>query len=403
MSIKIYRWRSLWMGCALAAVLVASAVTTAPIADASTASAGVPSPPGDVYSPPRPLPVAPPGTLIWAKQFKGLPLHPPATIWRILYHSQSRTGHDIAVSGFAIVPTAPKPDGDRLVYAWAHGTAGLGDHCAPSHEIRDNLPPFGGQQLERGAVLVATDYEGLGTPGTPTGPVGRAEAHAVLDSVRAVAGLPDVGTLGEVVVAGHSQGGAAALLSAEQAPEYAPELNVVGVAALAPGVELAALVDHIAKVPFRGLDVIGAIGFEAAYPKLALSDVLTAKAIANTAAVESECTDAIVKRFRSLPASDVFRGVPSANADLKRILDQNSPGTIPPRVPVFIGVGSADAQVPATLSELLGAKYCASGATLNRQVYAGQDHDGVIDAANGDMLAFLTARFEQEPALSNCS
>ena len=159
------RPRSLWIGVALAAVLVASALMTPPIADASTRSAGVPSPRGDLYEPPHPLPLAPPGTLIWAKKFKGLTLNPPSTIWQILYHSRSRTGHDIAVSGFAIVPKAPAPDGDRPVYAWAHGTAGLGDQCAPSHKIRDNLPPFGGQQLERGAVLVATDYEGLGTPG----------------------------------------------------------------------------------------------------------------------------------------------------------------------------------------------------------------------------------------------
>ena len=54
------------------------------------------------------------------------------------------------------------------MYAWAHGTVGIGDQCAPSHEIRDNLPPFGGLQVERGAVLVATDYEGIGTPGLPS-------------------------------------------------------------------------------------------------------------------------------------------------------------------------------------------------------------------------------------------
>ena len=112
MSPHIYRLRSLWMGLALAAVLVPAALTTATIADASTRSAGVPSPPGDLYEPPHPLPLAPPGTLIWAKKVKGLTLNPPATIWQILYHSRSRTGHDIPVSGFAIVPTAPAPDPD---------------------------------------------------------------------------------------------------------------------------------------------------------------------------------------------------------------------------------------------------------------------------------------------------
>ena len=295
------------------------------------------------------------------------------------------------------------PDGNRPVYAWAHDTAGLGDQCAPSHEIRDNLPPFGGQQVERGAVLVTTDYEGLGTPGPATGSVARSEAHAVLDSIRAIANLPGVGTLGDVVVAGHSQGGAAALLSAEQAPKYAAELNLVGVAALAPGVELPALVDHLADSPSRGLVVIGANGFKAAYPKLALSDILTPKTVADTAEVQSECTDAIVERYRSLPTNDVVKGVPTSNAELRRILERNSPGTIAPRIPVFIGVGNDDEQVPPTLSEQLGAKYCTNGATLTRHVYPGQDHDGIIDAANDDMLAFLTARYEQEPALSDCS
>src|SRR4051794_41542349 len=34
--------------------------------------------------------------------------------------------------------------------------------------FRSNLPPYGGPLVARGAELVATDYEGLGTPGEPT-------------------------------------------------------------------------------------------------------------------------------------------------------------------------------------------------------------------------------------------
>src|SRR4029453_674633 len=137
------------------------------------------------------------------------------------------------------------------------------DQCAPSHEIRQNLPPYGGLQIERGAVLVATDYEGLGTPGVPTSTVVLAEGRAVLDSIRAVAGLPNVGQLGDVMLAGHSQGGRAALFAAEIAPEYAPELRLVGALALAPGVELPALVDHLVASPGAGIALIGAIGLRA--------------------------------------------------------------------------------------------------------------------------------------------
>ncbi len=139
---------------------------------------------GDLYQSPDPLAPAPPGTLIWAEQVDDLPLDPPATVWRILYHSRSQDDRDIAVSGFAIVPTAPVPSWRPAGLRLGHGTVGLGDQCAPSHEIRENLPPYGGHQLEQGAVLVATDYEGLGTSGVPTSTVALGEGHAVLDSIR---------------------------------------------------------------------------------------------------------------------------------------------------------------------------------------------------------------------------
>ena len=193
-----------------------AASPSSPSSSSVPVSTTPPSPPGDLYRPPDPLQAGEPGTLIWAEKVEGLELNPPATVWRMLYHSRSEQDRDIAVSGFAVVPTAA-PEGERGVYAWAHGTVGLGDECAPSHEVRDNLPPFGGQQIERGAVLVATDYEGVGTPGVPTFS-GVAEGQAVLDSVRATTALPNVGSTGAVVVAGHSQGGPAALFAAEIAP-----------------------------------------------------------------------------------------------------------------------------------------------------------------------------------------
>ena len=243
----------------------------------------------------------------------------------MLYHSRSEQGRDIAVSGFAVVPSAA-PTGERPVFAWAHGTVGLGDECAPSHEIRDNLPPFGGQQVDRGAVLVATDYEGVGTPGVPT-LSGVAEGQAVLDGVRAASTLPNVGSIGAVVVAGHSQGGPAALFAAQIAPEYAPDLDLVGVVALAPGAELAALADSLAESPYKGLVLIGAAGLRAAHPDLDLSVGLTDTAVEDLPRVESECVDATVERYQTIAAEDVVTQPPSEDPALKQLFDENSPGS----------------------------------------------------------------------------
>jgi alpha-beta hydrolase superfamily lysophospholipase len=377
--------------------------TASSVADAEVTE-DIASPPGDFYAPPDPLPDAPAGTLIWAEEVGGIDLNPPATVWRILYHSRSEQDQDIAVSGFALVPTAPAPapEGDRAVYGWAHGTVGQGDQCAPSREVRDNLPPYGGQQVERGAVLVATDYEGVGTPGVPTTTDGVAEGHAVLDSVRAVSALPDVGPVGDVVLAGHSQGGVAVLFAGELAPTYAPELDLVGIVALAPGGELPTLADAVAASPYRGLVLIGASGMRAGHPDLDLSTVLTPDALADLPRVESECLDATIERYQDDPGGVTTRP-PSSVPEIERLLEANSPGSTPISTPVFLGHGAADQQVPPAISERLGARYCALGADLIRRTYPGQDHDEVIDAAAEDVLAFITARYHREPAESECT
>lgn len=399
--------------CALVTV-AALAVTSAPASasvheppSSQAAFAKPPAPPGDLYKPPRPLPKKPAGTLIWAQKVTRPTLNPPATIWRILYHSRSRTGDDIAVSGFAIVPKAPAPSGaPRPVYAWAHGTVGQGDRCAPSHEIRDSLPPYGGQQLERGAVLVATDYEALGTPGVPTYTDGAAEGHAVLDSVRAVAELPGVGSPGPVVIAGISQGGAAALWAAQLAPTYSPDLDVRGVVALAPGAELTTIAEAIRTPPFDaflGSALLTADGLQASYGKaFDPSSFLTKAALADLPKLSKECADATIARWRGRSPDELFTHELSEVPAVASILDDNSPGAIDPGVPILLLQGDQDQQVPVAVSTQLEARYCQLGANVTRHVYAGADHDGVLDAAPDDLLAWLTDRYDGAPAASGC-
>src|SRR4029079_13844509 len=92
-----------------------------------------------------------------------------------------------------------------------------------------------------GWTFVATDYEGLGTPGVHPYLVGLSEARGVLDIVRSAQQLPTSGVSADspVMIFGHSQGGGAALFAAEQAATWAPELHVVGTAAGAPAGDLA--------------------------------------------------------------------------------------------------------------------------------------------------------------------
>src|SRR5947209_7209154 len=115
------------------------------------------------YDPPRRLVAAAPGTVIRSEPFAAIT---GARAWKVLYHSRAVDGRDIVVSGVIVAPTGRAPAGGRPVVAWAHGTHGIADKCAPSR-IRQWVKYMPGirQLVDHGYVVAATDYEGLGTPG----------------------------------------------------------------------------------------------------------------------------------------------------------------------------------------------------------------------------------------------
>ena len=117
--------------------------------------------------------------------------------------------------------------------------------CAPSlaiflFEQIQGLRSF----VRDGYVVAATDYPGLGTEGPHPYLVGISEARAVIDSVRVAAQLPGAGGGKKFVVWGHSQGGHAALFTGIIAKAYAPELDLLGVAAAAPATDLVTLMNE---------------------------------------------------------------------------------------------------------------------------------------------------------------
>jgi dipeptidyl aminopeptidase/acylaminoacyl peptidase len=82
---------------------------------------------------------------------------------RILYTSRDVRWHAgiVPVSGTLYTPKGTPPSGGWPVVAWAHGTLGVADSCAPSwttHIPRDAA--YINQWLKQGFAVVATDYQG---------------------------------------------------------------------------------------------------------------------------------------------------------------------------------------------------------------------------------------------------
>lgn len=125
-----------------------------------------------------------PGSVICYEPLPGAPVD--ASAYRVLYRSTGLQGEPIAVSGVVIIPAGEAPPDGPPIVAWAHPTSGLIPRCAPSLAIFLFQQIQGSREmLERGYVIAATDYPGLGTPGPHPYLVGLSEGRAVLDSIRA--------------------------------------------------------------------------------------------------------------------------------------------------------------------------------------------------------------------------
>jgi Secretory lipase len=158
------------------------------------------------------------------------------------------------VTGTYLASTLPwKGPGARPLVAYAVGTHGQGDQCAPSKLLQelvtyrppvDVLPEYEivgiYDLLAYGMSVVVTDYYGLGTPPIHDYVNRLSQAHAVLDSLRAAQRLPgsEIRTDTPLAVFGYSHAGGAAAAAAELQASYAAELNIRGTYAGAPPANL---------------------------------------------------------------------------------------------------------------------------------------------------------------------
>ena len=348
------------------------------------------------YALPDPLPSGEPGELIASEMVETPNVR--GTTWRVMYHSESLQGEDIPVTGLVIVPEGPSPEGGWPVISWAHGTTGLADECAPSIEP-DDIAELANPLLDAGYLVVASDFEGLGTPGRHPYIVGDSEARGTIDIVRAAQGLPDLDVSDRYLVWGHSQGGHAAMFALDIGEEWAPELDQVGVVAGAPPSQLLLINAALQTSPFRHYIAMAAAGINAAYgdEEAPLDQVLTPEGLEFLDNVDTGCSRDLAEAasgiadFSTLQLADPA-DVPAWN----ELLVENDPGTFTTArsAPLLIIHGGEDEQIPVVSSALLFDQLCAIGQVTQRWVYPAQTHAGVIPPSYMDMLRWIEDRFD---------
>ena len=340
------------------------------------------------YTPPSPLPAGAHGSLIWARKLTGTAaLRGGSGNRLVLYRSTGVTGEAVAVS----VPKGPAPQGGWPLITWAHGTTGIADRCAPSRDSRSSPAhgliayayPLLQRWLKAGYAVVRTDYEGLGTPGDHPYLNGRSEGYSVLDAARAARKLDQrIGR--RVVIAGHSQGGQAALWAASLAGRWTPELKIRGTVALAPVSHLAEQTPLLPNLKepsgLSGLVAMILRGIDIARPELGVSAGLSDRAAPFYPQTLTECQPALSSAgsFGGIPPAEVIRAGADTSAVTTALGQLDDPDDLTIRTPVRIQQGTEDTTVFKAFTDPLVADYKQRGNPVTYKAYAGVDHGGAV-------------------------
>jgi pimeloyl-ACP methyl ester carboxylesterase len=389
-----------------------AATSTWPVASDNAAPSSEPGPDGlAFYVPPSPLAAGPAGQVIWSRPLTGAAALPGAgENLLVLYHSRILTGQDTAVSGTISMPPGQPPAGGWPVLSWAHGTTGVADICAPSrdapghpsHIYNQLADAMLNQWVKRGYVVLKTDYEGLGTPGSHPYLVGASAARGTVDLLLAARQLrPGIGRRWAVM--GHSQGGHAALFTISLAPAWAPDLDLIGAVALSPvgGAHdmIAGLRDVRTPAPALGFLALVLIGAAAADRAVRLDQMLTPAAVQLLARAETVGIDDLRAPGSPPPlaAAEVFR--PGTDlGPLLKVLAANDPAALRLRTPALIVQGDDDSIVARCSTDHIVRSLHASGAMLAYHRYPGRGHFDLIAAAHTENAQWIDTRLAEMPS-----
>lgn len=360
------------------------------------------------------------GTLIWSKRLPST--EGAARTDFVLYSSKSFPGNrKIAVSGTVSIPDSPKPAGGYPVISWAHGTTGLADQCAPSRG--GDQGSYGGAEplierwLDQGYAVVATDYEGLGTPDVHPYLIGESEGRGVLDIVRAGRGL-DGRLSNDVVIAGHSQGGHAAIFAAGLAPTWGAGIDHLGTVPYAPPANLPLQAQGIGALPSDayGISALAATILRGAVvrnPSIDPEDILTPEALALYPLSDQLCLGELGDRFAAeeVGPGDLlagpWQGTDSGQAFIQVLVEADP--LVDTNRPMLVLQGLQDTTVQPGLTNTLVNQLRARNPGLIEYITYGNagnpdiptndpsDHSSVLADSVDEVDGFLAERFGVAP------
>ena len=329
--------------------------------------------------------------------------------WRVKYWTTTGGGKPRAVTGMVVAPREAIPIAPRRVLAWTHGTWGVATRCAPSQSANfwEVTPAL--DAVAQGYVVAAPDYAGLGSAGMHPFLVGEDTARATIDAVRAAAQIPGAAAGKRYAVWGESQGGHAALWTAQKSRYYAPDLTLVGAAAAAPPTDLVANLRLTANRALKSFfTAYIAASWSAHYgaPLASFGNRSTQGIMARLA--QNNCIEIAMK-----PKLGMVLGISVLNARLKNfdlgrtepwasLARRNSPARSGIAAPLLIAQNSKDDLVAPSVTRAYAHALCAARTRVRWIDIKGEGHATSAKDSKAATLAWIGDRFAGRAVPSDC-
>jgi hypothetical protein len=383
----------------LAALLLGATVAS----PAEAAPAWPPHPDSDpFYAQPSPMPDVPPGSVLATRPvtIRALAIPVPVRAWQVKYLSTDTKGAPAANIATVIKPLV----GQRKLVSYQTAYDGLDADCAPSYAFATGVNPPAYEEaailplLLAGYTVVTADYEGPRYQWT----AGVNSGHGVLDGIRAAQQFTGLGTATPTALWGYSGGALASQWANELASTYAPELNLVGVAAGGVPADIEAIARAIDGTALSGVYFGATVGLARAYPEIDIDSLLNERGEEAFRTLGGQCIGEFAvsfafQRMRDYVTVPELLDVPA----IRTVIAENTMGQRLPDAPTYIYQGTHDELAITPPVDALVGKYCGMGASVKYVKILGE-HITTAGTGVPGALAYLNARLAGKSAPSDC-
>ena len=348
------------------------------------------------YDTPDPLPPGKPGDLIRSMEFDRYDLPADVLAVRILYHSRSAKGEDVAASGVVLYPDKKSSSGGWPVIAWAHDLNGVARSCAPSLARNLRNGSFLAMYVRLGYAVVATDYVGLGTSYRNAFADMSSNASDVIYSVPAArAAVPQLGS--RWIAMGTEEGGTAVVGVAEL--EYQlKDPNYLGSITISRLTDLQDVYDSPGSLSYKS-PLFLAYGVQTIFPQFQAADVLSPKALLLYDQIGESCEEG---RPESAPsAAELLKPNWKSNQFVRDYFERNRVGLKPPAASLLVVRTQADADSAPGKKAI--SQLCSQGGRVQLDTYPESDPGSLIGDSVRDQIRWIDGVFSGRPVHNDCA